>query len=452
MKIINSAKIPIYCWSDPLEDEALRQAENVANLPVSLFHVSLMPDAHSGYGMCIGGVAALDGSVSPYMVGNDAGCSVMAVRLDNVKFDDIEDMAVRKIVHDAIKREVPVGKHHNSSWKIPLEYDRAEKLMSMHGMGNDIICREAVADQLGTLGAGNHFGEVQIDENGSIWIMVHCGSRNIGSRVCTKYFDLAKKYCDEKNYILNDKHLAFLPMDHEHGIEYWKHMQFCLDFSHENKEVIVERVLRVLNRMFKKVSIAEKILIHHNFASVETHFGKQVIVHRKGATPAREGQLGIIPGDMGSYSFIVEGLGNPDSFESCSHGAGRAMSRQKARESISLSDVKTRMKGIYFDACKEIIEEAPGSYKNISQVMALQADLVNIVHTLSPLINIKDTSTDGSKKHVKNKDRTCPNGHIFGEDFERYNECKRNFCDERDRNACRHRAKIVRDKNENADR
>jgi len=221
-----------------------------------------------------------------------------------------------------------------------------------------------------------------------------------------------------------------------------------MDFSHENKEVILERTIQVLKRTFKNVSVAEKILIHHNFAAIETHFGKQVVVHRKGATPAFKGTIGIIPGSMGTPSHIVEGLGNEDSFQSCSHGAGRAMSRTQAKDTISLPSVKRQMEGIYFDACKGIIEEAPDAYKDISVVMNSQTEgdspLVKILHSLKPLINVKDTSEDNSKNRTKNKDRTCPNGHVFGLDHDKYKECKFQFCDEKDRNACRHRMTVLK--------
>lgn len=451
MRTINDAKIPIFCWADGLEDEALKQAINVANHPMAFHHVVLCADAHSGYGFPIGCVAAFEDVVSAYAVGNDIACSMLASRLDGISQSDIIDMSLRKTIHDSIKREVPTGVRHNSDWKTQMEYDHADKLMSKHGIDNDIISREAVADQLGTLGAGNHFWELQISESEgltTIWIMIHCGSRNIGSKVCTKYFKLSKDYCDQKGYSLPDPHLSFLPMDHVHGIDYWKQMQFCMDFSHENKEVILERTLQVLRKTFKNVSVAEKVLIHHNFASVETHFGKQVVVHRKGATPAFKGTIGIIPGSMGTGSFIVEGMGNADSFESCSHGAGRAMSRQKARDSISLSAIKRQMEGIYFDACKNIIEEAPDAYKDISVVMNAQTEgdspLVKIVHSMRPLINIKDTSDSNPKNRTKNKDRTCPNGHVFGTDFDKFKECKLQFCDEKDRNSCRHRMTVLK--------
>jgi len=448
MKIIEGAKLPIYCWSDPLEEGALKQAINVANHPKAFHHVVLCADAHSGFGMPIGGVAALDGVVSSFLVGNDIACSMLAARLDGISQSDISDMKVRKVIHDSIKREIPTGVKHNTDWKTHMEYDRADKLMTKHGIDNDIISREAVADQLGTLGGGNHFLEVQAEGLTTIWIMIHCGSRNIGSKICAKYFTLSKDYCDRAGYKLPDPHLSFLPMDHIHGIEYWKQMQFCMDFSHENKEIILYRTLQVLNKMFKDVYISEKVLIHHNFASIETHFGKQVVVHRKGATPASKGTIGIIPGSMGTPSFIVEGMGNNDSFKSCSHGAGRAMSRTQAKDTISLSAIKRQMEGIYFDACKGIIEEAPDAYKDINVVMQAQTEgdspLVKIVHSMRPLINIKDTSDENPKNRMKNKDRTCPNGHVFGLDFDKFKECKFQFCEEKDRNACRHRMSVLK--------
>lgn len=449
MKIIEGSKVPIYCWAENLEGSAVEQARDVANHPQIFHHVAIMPDGHAGYGMPIGGVAALRNAVSPYMVGNDIACSMMAARLDGFRKSDFEEMALRKTIHDAIKREVPVGVKHNSDWHLDPETVRAEELLSEFGEEDEIINLDSVADQLGTLGGGNHFLEIQYDENKAAWVMVHCGSRNIGAKVCQTYYKKAVDYCDYKGIVVPNKHLSFFHLDSAEGQDYWRKMMFCMKFSHMNKIVILDRVRLALTKIMKKACpCTEFHLVHHNFAAIETHFGEEVVVHRKGATPASVGTVGIIPGNMSSASFVVEGMGNLDSFRSCSHGAGRAMSRTQAKDTISLSAIKRQMEGIYFDACKGIIEEAPDAYKNIDVVMQVQTEgdspLVEIVHSMRPMINIKDTSDENPKNRMKNKDRTCPNGHVFGLDFDKFKQCKLQFCDEKDRNACRHRMTVLK--------
>ena len=451
MKKITDGKIPVYCWSDPIEAEAMGQALNVANHPRARIHFSVMPDGHSGYGMPIGGVAALHNAISPYMVGNDIACSMLAVRLPWT-IDQFMDMRVRKLIHDEIKKRVPTGFMHNSDHNSVMEYGVADLILSMGGfwgLDSGIVSRESIANQLGTLGGGNHFAELQADQSNRMWVMIHCGSRGIGSNICTKYNKLAVQ---ETGHLVSDKNLSFFDFDSDIGQEYFRHMLFCMEFSRQNKLVIHARIFDAITAVLGKPRVEVEhnedthVHVFHNFASVETHFGEEVVVHRKGATPAGVGVMGIIPGNMGSSSYIVRGLGNPDSFSSCSHGAGRSMSRSKACDSITLSSVNQRMAGIYFDSCKEIIDESPDAYKNIKSVMEAQTigddALVEIVHELRPLINVKDTSKK-REKGVKNKDRTCPSGHLFGTDFDLYKDCKPSFCSESSRNACRHRMKCI---------
>jgi tRNA-splicing ligase RtcB len=333
-----------------------------------------------------------------------------------------------------------------------MEYAEADRILSMEGFDSldpSIVNRESIADKLGTLGGGNHFIEVQVDLESRVWVMIHCGSRGIGSNVCTKYNKLATSLT---GHLVPDKNLSFFDFDSEIGQEYYRHMLFCMEFSRTNKSVIHSRVMDAIKAVLGKsldMRLETSVHVFHNFASVETHFGKDVIVHRKGATPAMVDGLGVIPGSMGTHSYIVKGLGNPDSFFSCSHGAGRAMSRQKAHNSITLSSVNRKMEGIYFDSCKAVIDESPDAYKDIQTVMDAQvlgdSPLVEIVCELSPLISIKDTS-EKRERGLKNKDRTCPNGHVFGSDFDLYHECKASFCEEASRNACRHRMKTINSK------
>ena len=399
MYIIDTEKLPIYVWATDADDATLEQARNLANHPHAFHHVSLMPDAHVGYGMPIGGVAAFKDVVCPYAVGADIACSMMAVRLSGGLNPSVwRDWVIANTFRARVKNNIPMGFLHNSGLGVTPHTQEARELLSKHpDVECEIITEEAVADQLGTLGGNNHFCEIQYDENEQIWLMIHCGSRNIGARLCTEYYRLAVQHCESVNAEVPVKHLSFLPIDNKEGQEYIAKMQFCMDFSHLNKEIILRKLLDELKGLLgEDFPVEEKYLIHHNFAALENHFGEDVWVHRKGATPASKETIGIIPGSMGSASYIVKGLDNVDSFSSCSHGAGRCMSRKQAKQSITLDQVRESMQGVIYDECEEILDEAPAAYKDIGVVMANQTGddnaLVEVVHTLTPLVNIKGTN------------------------------------------------------------
>jgi tRNA-splicing ligase RtcB len=378
-KIITTERVPIKLWLDDIEEGALQQARNLANLPFAFKWVAVMPDAHEGFGMPIGGVLAALGTIVPNAVGVDIGCGVLAARTDlaNITQDTLRNVLA------GIRQEVPLGfEHHkvNQPWS---GFDRAPDL--------PIIQQElpSARRQLGTLGGGNHFIEFQQGSDGHIWIMIHSGSRNFGFKTANVYHKTAQALCSRKGWELPDRDLAYLPMDSREGEEYFTAMNYCCEFAKANRALMMQRVSEVA-AMVTGAKILEPINIHHNYASLETHYGREVVVHRKGATKASRDTVGIIPGSMGAKSYIVKGLGNPESFESCAHGAGRKMGRKHAIRSLDLETEQAKMQGILHGLrTRSALDEAPGAYKDIDEVMALQRDLVEISVTLTPLASIK---------------------------------------------------------------
>ena len=387
-KIIDTERIPIKLWLDEVDDQTLYQAKNLANLPFAFKHIALMPDAHSGYGMPIGGVMAADKVIVPNAVGVDIGCGMCAVKT-NLRINPDIRKRLKDIVGD-IRERVPVGfKHHKRAQDENLmpegyEIDNLEVVSSEY---------ESALRQLGTLGGGNHFIEIQKDKEDYIWIMIHSGSRNLGKKVADHYNKLAKKLNKRWNSPVPPKaDLAYLPFTTTEAHMYYYEMNYCVDFALANRKLMLTRVQEVFRHYFPNIIFGEIINIAHNYAAWEKHFGKKVVVHRKGATSAHKGELGIIPGSQGTSSFIVEGLGNPESFASCSHGAGRIMGRNEAVRSLSLEYEidKLDKKGILHSIrSRRDLDEAPSAYKTIVQVMLDQEDLVEIKVKLSPLAVIK---------------------------------------------------------------
>jgi tRNA-splicing ligase RtcB len=387
-KVIDTERIPIKLWLDEIDDQTLYQAKNLANLPFAFKHICLMPDAHSGYGMPIGGVMATDGVIVPNAVGVDIGCGMCAVKTD-LKFTPTIRKKFESILED-IKRRVPVGfSHHKKA--------QDESLMPQNQDIDSLpIIRKEYASalkQLGTLGGGNHFIEIQKEKDNSIWIMIHSGSRNLGKQVADHYNKLAKNLNNLWYSSIDPKvDLAFLPFKTEEARKYYNEMKYCVDFALANRKLMLTRVQEVLVDFFPKIGFGEIINIAHNYAAWENHFGKDVVVHRKGATSAHKGELGIIPGSQGTNSYIVEGLGNPESFASCSHGAGRKMGRNEAIRTLSLEEEQRkldRLGVVHAIKRQRDLDEAPSAYKNIVQVMADQEDLVKIVVKLWPLAVVK---------------------------------------------------------------
>ena len=378
MKVITTEKIPVKIWSETIEEGALAQAKNLANLPFAFKHVAIMPDCHQGYGMPIGGVLATKGVIIPNAVGVDIGCGMCAVR---TSLKEINKETLKRILSE-IRQTVPVGfEHHRIS--------QNEKYMPESKIDRGGVVEreyEKALTQVGTLGGGNHFIEIQKGDDGYIWIMIHSGSRNIGKQVADYYNRLAFKISQNPNQ------LSCLDFDSEEGQKYFKEMNYCVDFALANRKLMMERTIEIIKKNIPGTKFDPMINIAHNYASLETHFGQQVLVHRKGATLAKKGLIGIIPGSQGTESYIVEGLGNIESFQSCSHGAGRKMSRGEARRTLNLEEEKRRLeaKGILHGIrSRQDLDEASSAYKPIEEVIKNQEDLVLRKVKLTPLAVIK---------------------------------------------------------------
>jgi len=386
MTVINTEKVPIFMYCENAEEGAIQQAKDVANHPAVFRHVAIMPDTHQGYGMPIGGVCALENAISPNMVGVDIACGMLAFKTDlNVNDftpEELQEFLITTMRY--VRKNIPMGFKHQPSGETCKK--QAEELLSKFKNLSNNINEDTVAGQLGTLGGGNHFVEIQKDEGGNIWCMIHSGSRNIGKKTCDKYNKIALALNEKYHSPIPNKHLAFLPADSEEGQAYINHMNFCMDFSYENRRIMMDRVVGGIQlTLGKHIWVEDPINIHHNYASLEHHFGRDVWVHRKGATLAREKTVGIIPGSMGTSSYIVQGKGNEQSFCSCSHGAGRTMSRTKAKETLSLDKFGEIMKDVVFHCDKEHLDESPMAYKNIDEVMEQQKELITIKTKLTPL-------------------------------------------------------------------
>jgi len=385
-KVITTEKVPIKLWLNDIEDGAMEQVINMANLPFVFKHVAIMPDAHQGYGMPIGGVLATKGVVIPNAVGVDIGCGMCAVKTN------LTDIDIRKLkmVVERIKEVVPVGFNHQKGKQdeslMPCNPVKAREIMKIVPLEY-----EKALYQIGTLGGGNHFIEIQKGSDGFIWVMIHSGSRNIGLKVANYYNKLAEEI-NQSYYseVKKDIQLAFLPMHTPFFVEYFTEMQFCVNFALANRLLMLERIKEIISLVGQNVIFDEPINIAHNYARWENHYNTNVVVHRKGATSAKDGEIGIIPGSQGTKSYIVEGLGNPLSFMSCSHRAGRKMGRKQAQRTLNLKDELFKMGSILHGMRGEQdLDEAIGAYKDIDEVMANQKDLVKILVELTPLAVIK---------------------------------------------------------------
>ena len=394
---------PLKLWDSagPFEAGAMQQLRNVASLPFIFRHVAGMPDVHWGMGATVGSVIATQKAIVPAAVGVDIGCGMMAVRTSLTASQLPDSLAALRA---EIERAVPKGmessqsaNHAKGGWAITPNsvsrawYDRFEDRWRKIVAKNPKVDGKT-SDQLGSMGGGNHFIEVCLDEEQRVWVMLHSGSRGTGNRIGTWFINAAKEAIVKEtlDFHLADKDLAFLTEGSQLFDDYIEAMHFAQDYAMANRELMMVRVLEALRKHapgFKTDKAA--INCHHNYATREVHFGEQVWVTRKGAVSAREGELGIIPGSMGTGSFIVEGLGNQESFCSCSHGAGRVMSRGQAKKLISLEDHKAAMHGIEARVDEGVLDESPAAYKDIGAVMDAQQDLVRIRHRLRQVVNVK---------------------------------------------------------------
>jgi tRNA-splicing ligase RtcB (3'-phosphate/5'-hydroxy nucleic acid ligase) len=395
-----SAGAPLKLWNKGVHfgEEAIQQMINVARLPIIHGHVAAMPDCHWGMGATVGSVIPTKAAIIPAAVGVDIGCGMMAWKL-TLKAKDLPDNLAR--IREDIERAVPHGfvstrgRSKKGGWEIvpdsvgarwrDLE-ERYRRIIDRHPK----ISHKTPAHQLGSLGTGNHFIEVCLDEHDDVWVMLHSGSRGPGNNIGRYFIELAKKEMRVHIANLPDENLAYLNEGTEHFDDYIEALLWAQDYALENRQAMMDAVLKTLRKHLPRFKIGDMAVnCHHNYAAVEHHFGADVWVTRKGAVRARRGDLGIIPGSMGTGSFIVRGKGNADSFCSCSHGAGRAMSRTEAKQTITLADHRKATEGIECRKDKAVIDESPAAYKDISAVIAAQSDLIEIVHRLRQVVNIK---------------------------------------------------------------
>lgn len=398
---IETGDAVIKAWTKgvPVDDGARRQLENIARLPFIHSHVAVMPDVHYGRGATVGSVIATRGAIVPAAVGVDIGCGMMAVRTD-LTANRLPDSLSR--IRSDIERAVPhggVGLKGGWNRGIPARVGNKYGASGLHDRLEDLEARHPSlrgansSVHMATLGGGNHFIEVCLDEEDRVWVMLHSGSRGVGNRIGTYFIEAARRHLEKKviGHALPDRDLAYFTEGEGTMFDdYMTAVLWAQDFASLNRELMMERTLEAMRKSLPKFR-TEKLAVncHHNYVARETHFGEDVWVTRKGAVRAREGDLGIIPGSMGARSFIVRGRGNADSFQSCSHGAGRIMSRAEAKRRFTVHDHAAATSGIECRKDAAVLDETPGAYKDIDAVMAAQEDLVDIVHTLRQVVCVK---------------------------------------------------------------
>ncbi|TFW27763.1 RtcB family protein [Massilia horti] len=395
---------PVKMWTRgvPVEEEAKKQLSNTAKMPFIYKHIAAMPDVHLGKGSTIGSVIPTLGAIIPAAVGVDIGCGMMAAKTTLTANDLPDNLGP---LRSAIERSVPHGMspktrgfkgRDKGSWDTPPKPVDIAWLQLKDEF--DAICEKTPKlkntnnyKHLGTLGTGNHFIEICLDEVGFVWFMLHSGSRGVGNAIGTYFIELAKK--DMRTHFINlpDEDLAYLPEGTQHYDDYVEAVGWAQKFARMNREVMMQNLIAAVRTVITKPfeTHVEAVNCHHNYVQKENHFGKDVLVTRKGAVSAREGELGIIPGSMGAKSYIVRGKGNPESFHSCSHGAGRTMSRNEAKRRYTVEDQVRATEGVECRKDEHVIDEIPMAYKDIDAVMEAQRDLVEVVHTLKQIVCVK---------------------------------------------------------------
>ncbi|MGK8893716.1 RtcB family protein [Burkholderia gladioli] len=381
---------PIKIWTDHVEDSALQQLKNLARLPfIAGNGVAAMPDVHAGIGATVGSVIATDKAIIPAAVGVDIGCGMNAVRL-SLKASDLPDSL--KAIRDQIERDVPLGAGGAHDPK-RLPASNAETWCGLQALidKHPALAKNHAERQLGSLGSGNHFIELCIDEAQDVWVMLHSGSRGIGNLIGRYFIEKAKRRMEQYFISLPDGDLAYFPEDTDDFNDYVEAVQWAQDYALENRRAMMEAVIAALRRHIpiEFTITQEAINCHHNYVTRENHFGKNLWVTRKGAIRARKDDLGIIPGSMGQRSYIVRGKGSAESYCSCSHGAGRQMSRTEARRRFQLADLVAQTEGVECRKDDAVLDEIPGAYKDIDAVMENQRDLVDVVHVLKQVLCVK---------------------------------------------------------------
>ena len=393
-QVITEGRLPVKIWTDEVEPHARQQLVNLSTLPFIYRHVAAMPDVHSGIGATIGSVIATQNAIIPAAVGVDIGCGMIACRL-SLEANDLSELLLKK-VYDQINRDVPVGREQHKEDRALTDYalpfgtqlkrmtEKHPKLLKSFGKSSDWV------RQMGSLGGGNHFIELCLDESNRIWVMLHSGSRGIGNAIGSYFIELARKDMERWMINLPDRDLAYFPEGTDHFDDYSEAVHWAQDYAYANRQAMLDLILAALTRHLPAFQVtAEAVNCHHNYVTRENHYGENVWITRKGAIRARAGDLGIIPGSMGAKSFIVRGKGNPESFCSCSHGAGRKMSRTAAEKAFTTADLARQTEGVVCRKDKGVIDEIPGAYKDIDEVMTNQEDLVEVMHTLKQVVCVK---------------------------------------------------------------
>ncbi|TLY38429.1 MAG: RtcB family protein [Nitrospirae bacterium] len=388
--VISQGRVPVKVWSElaDVEPQALDQLVNTANLPCVFKHIAVMPDVHLGIGATIGSVIPTKNAIIPAAVGVDIGCGMLAVK---TQFDSAALEGRLKRIRENIERAIPLGpsQHH-----LPLK--EAERWMGWKEFSN---CHRAVQElaqkaraQLGTLGGGNHFIELCLDTEDRVWIMLHSGSRHIGKTLAERHIQAAKGLLRQTLQSLPDPNLAYLVKGTSEFQAYWHDLQWAQAYAYENRQLLLDLVLRATEKgLGGREAVVPELVVncHHNYAAIERHFGEKVYITRKGAVKAAQGEMGIIPGSMGTRSFIVRGKGNAEAFDSCSHGAGRRMSRSEARRTFSAEDLCRQTAGVECRKDTGVVDEIPQAYKDIDVVMRHQSDLVEVVAELKQVLCVK---------------------------------------------------------------
>ena len=393
-KVLSTGKRPVKIYTDDIESEAEKQLHELSTLPFIHKHIAAMPDVHVGIGATIGSVIPTKAAIIPAAVGVDLGCGMSAVQL-SLNASDLPDNLSR--LRAQIEQAIPVGfnMHHNPVIETNGFLKMSEPLDVLLQKHPTVIkMKKNFHDdwrlQVGTLGGGNHFIEVCLDENQQVWVMLHSGSRGIGNVIGRYFIELARKDMEKWFIQLPNKDLAYFPEGTEHFDDYWQAVQWAQEYARVNRQEMMRLILETLNRNLPPFQImGEVISCHHNYVARENHYKSNIFLTRKGAIRARKGDWGIIPGSMGTKSYIVKGKGNPESFCSCSHGAGRRMGRKEAKRRFNVEDMATQTQGVECRKDDGVIDEIPAAYKPIDEVMANQNDLVEIAHTLKQVVCIK---------------------------------------------------------------
>ena len=393
-EVLTGGRVPVKIWTDDLDEKSRQQLANLASLPIIHHHVAAMPDVHLGIGATIGSVIATRRAIIPAAVGVDIGCGMVACRL-SITGNELAEKSLKK-VFEQISRDVPVGReqHEDSRVRVSAVRPFEDRLKAMTRKHPQLLKSfgkfSKWANQMGTLGSGNHFIEVCLDESNQVWIMLHSGSRGIGNALASYFIELARQDMQRLTIQLPDRDLAYFAEGAEHFTDYVEAVTWAQEYAMQNRREMVDLVLAGLARHLPPFEVTSEVVnCHHNYVAVEHHYGADVWVTRKGAIRARQGDLGIIPGSMGAKSYIVRGKGNPESFSSCAHGAGRRMSRTAAEKQFTAADLVRQTAGVVCRKDKGVVDEIPGAYKDIDTVMANQSDLVDTLHTLKQVVCVK---------------------------------------------------------------